>query len=158
MDLECEGWRKTLEVFPDMDFIKELEEKPELSKFLKGAINLKSLNLENPLERLDCPKLDSDFSKFIVMTGLPICDEAKSVKLKALLVKLFSKHNFEISDEVIDMPFNDEGKTSGQAFIKLNTEEQAKISASIFNGHKLDAKHTFSSSTFPDFEKMMVEQ
>ena len=29
MDLECEGWRKTLEIFPDMDFIKELEEKPD---------------------------------------------------------------------------------------------------------------------------------
>ena len=37
----------------------------------------------------------------------------------------------------------------------MNTDEQAKIAAAYFNGHKLDNKHTFSACTFPDFHKIM---
>ena len=50
MDIECEGWNKILKVFPDMDFTQELADKPELSKYMRGALNSKSLGLENPLE------------------------------------------------------------------------------------------------------------
>ena len=38
----------------------------------------------------------------------------------------------------------------------MNTDEQAKIAASQFNGFKLDAKHIFSACTFPDFDKKMA--
>jgi len=37
----------------------------------------------------------------------------------------------------------------------MNTDEQAKIAALKFNGYRLDAKHTFSACTFPDFHKIM---
>lgn len=39
MDIECEGWNKILEVFPDMDFTEELQAKPELSKYMRSALN-----------------------------------------------------------------------------------------------------------------------
>ena len=46
--------------------------------------------------------------------------------------------------------------STGQAFILMKTEDQAKIAAACFNGHELDKKHTFSSCTFPDFHKIMA--
>lgn len=47
--------------------------------------------------------------------------------------------------------------TTGQACLSLNTDEQAKIIAGLFNGHKLDKKHTFSACTFPEYEKKMAK-
>ena len=47
MDHESsESWAKILEVFPDMDFTSELEENPELSKYLRGSINQYGVGLE----------------------------------------------------------------------------------------------------------------
>lgn len=46
--------------------------------------------------------------------------------------------------------------TTGQCFVLLKNDEQAKIAAALFNGHPLDKKHTFSSCTFPDYEKIMA--
>jgi hypothetical protein len=63
MDLDGEGWKTMLSVFPDMDFTEELTDKPELAKFLRASINSNSINLENPLNTKEAPKLDEDFSK-----------------------------------------------------------------------------------------------
>ena len=157
MDIESEGWSKILQIFPEMDFNKEVEEKPELGKYLRGAINIKSLGIEDPFTLSGAPKLDTDFSKILVLNGLPLCDQKKAEKLKALLIKLFGKRNFTITEESITMNFNEEGtKTTGQTFIKMRNEEQAKIAAAVFNGHKLDSKHTFSSCTLPEFDKIMA--
>ena len=41
-DIECEGWSKILKVFPDMDFQDVLKDQPELSKYLREAINKKA--------------------------------------------------------------------------------------------------------------------
>ena len=54
------------------------------------------------------------------------------------------------------MNYDSEKMTTGQCFIKLASDEQAKISAALFNGYKLDSKHTFSACTFPDFDKIMA--
>ena len=157
MDLECEGWAKILEIFPEMDFAAELEEQPELGKYLKSAINTKSVAIDRPSELPDRPKLDDDFSKFIVLNGLPKCDAKKSEKLNALLVKLFGKKNFILADDAIEHHWDDAEPpmTTGQAFVQLKNDEQAKVAAALFNGHALDKKHTFSSCTFPDFSKIM---
>ena len=40
----------------------------------------------------------------------------------------------------------------------MKSDEHAKIAAALFNGHKLDSKHTFSSCTFPEFEKIMATE
>jgi len=156
MDIDCEGWSKILKVFPDMDFSAELEEKPELSSYLRNAINSKALEMQNPEEHKDCPKLDNDFSRHIMLNGLPLCDAAKAQKLVALIIKLFAKRNFTVAEESIEMNFGADGMTTGQCFITLKTDEQAKIAAAFFNGHKLDSKHTFSACTFPDFDKIMA--
>jgi hypothetical protein len=156
MDIECEGWNRILEVFPDMDFDAELQEKPELAKYMRNAINAKSLGLEPALESPQAPKLDNDFSKYIILNGLPKCDEKKAGKLISLLIKLFAKRQFNIAEDSIEMNYDSEKITTGQCFIKLGSDEQAKISAALFNGYKLDSKHTFSACTFPDFDKIMA--
>mmetsp|Transcript_216 Transcript_216/g.392 ORF Transcript_216/g.392 Transcript_216/m.392 type:complete len:732 (+) Transcript_216:22-2217(+) len=158
MNLDCEGWTKIVEIFPEMDFSKELEEKPELSKYLRGSINQLSTLVEPPLSLKEAPELDSDFSKYIVINGLPLCDEKKAQKLIMLIIKLFGKKKFNVSEENIVFNYSEkEGvkQTTGQAFIKLDTEEKAKIAAVQFNGYQLDKKHTFSVCTFNDFDKIM---
>jgi len=92
-----------------------------------------------------------------VLNGLPKCDTKKSEKLNTLLVKLFGKKNFILEDDAISHFFDDAEPpmTTGQAFVQLKSDEQAKIAAALFNGHALDKKHTFSSCTFPDFAKIM---
>ena len=86
----------------------------------------------------EAPTLDSDFSKWVLLNGLPKCDEKKSVKLTSLLVKLFGKKNFSVDEANIHHNFEeneDKKETTGQCFVLMKTDEQAKIAAAIFNGH-----------------------
>lgn len=106
MDLDFEGWQKILEIYPDMDFSKELADTPELSKYLKQAINAKSVGLDRPEEMPNRPKLDDDFSRFVVINGVPKCDTKKSEKLTALLIKLFSKKAITIDADNIEHNFD----------------------------------------------------
>ena len=156
MDIDCEGWARILKVFPEMDFTDVLSESPELAPFIKDAINKKALDMEDPEQDKNLPKLDNDFSKIILLNGLPVCDEKKAEKLTQLLIKLFAKRNFTITEKDIDMMQDAEMNTTGQAFITLKNDEQAKIASALFNGFALDKKHTFSSCTVPDFDKIMA--
>lgn len=156
MDIDCEGWARILKVFPDMDFTDVLTENPELAPFIKDAINKKALDVEDPEQDKNLPKLDNDFSKIILLNGLPVCDEKKAEKLTQLLIKLFGKRNFMVSEKDIEMMYDDDKNTTGQAFITFKTDEQAKIASALFNGHALDKKHTFSACTVPDFDKIMA--
>ena len=116
MDLDGDGWKKILEIFPDMDFTQECTDKPELTKYLTGAINANSMGLNNPLEDAACPKLDSDFSKYIVVNGLPICDSEKAKKLIKLLIKIGEKNNIIMKEENIEINYDgeaDDKKTTG---------------------------------------------
>jgi len=157
MDIDCEGWARILKVFPDMDFSKDIAEKPELANYLRNAINTKSLEMENPEDLKDAPKLDNDFSKWIIINNIPKVNPEKAKKLVAVLVKLFAKRNFIITEEAIHLDFEGEPSLcTGQVYIEMKTDEQAKIASALFNGHKLDSKHTFASCTFPDFDKIMA--
>lgn len=92
------------------------------------------------------------------MNGLPRCNEAKAGKFSKLLIKLFGAKKFVIAEEDIEYNWageGDEKMTTGQAFLLMSSDEQAKIAAACFNGHELDKKHTFSACTFPDFHKIM---
>lgn len=64
-----------MQLYPDMDFKEECEKTPELQNYLVGAINTNSVGLENPMDMPECPKLDTDFSKLVLLNGLPKCDE-----------------------------------------------------------------------------------
>ena len=49
-----------------------------MSDFIRQACASNAIQLENPRERADAPKLDEDFSKYFAINNLPKCDEAKS--------------------------------------------------------------------------------
>jgi hypothetical protein len=123
MNFECEGWRKITMVFPDMDFTNDLNETPELANYLRDAINKKAMDMEDPEESKELPKLDNDFSKNIIINNLPKCNQEKSARLSELLVKLFAKRNFIITKEDVIFRFDEEGMTTGQAFIKMKSDE-----------------------------------
>jgi len=96
----------------------------------------------------------------VLLNGLPICKaEEKWQKLTQLLIKIAKKNNLNLTEEMIEMNFEGEGedkRTTGQACLTMPTEEQAKITALLFNRHKLDKKHTFSACIFPEYEKIMA--
>ena len=152
-DFECDGWSRILNIFPDMDFSDEIKKNPNIVSYLKDSINKFSMELDPPEEHKECPKLDDDFSKWIILNGVPICDEKKAAKLSGVIIKLFGKKNFVIEEKDIKMNWGEDGNTTGQVYIQFKNEGDAKIASSLFNGHVLDKKHTFSSCTFPDFEK-----
>lgn len=143
-----------------MDFTEECDKNPALKDFIVGAINTNSVGLENPLDQPECPKLDSDFSKMVMLNGLPICAKEKIEKLKTkFIMKKALAYKINLTEEQIEIAFEDDDdtkNTTGQAYLTLDSDEQAKITALIFNQLKLDSKHTFSACTFPDFYKIMA--
>jgi hypothetical protein len=90
-NIDSEGWKQILNVFPEMDFTEELAEKPTLSNYLRSSINKFSLNIDDPLESETCPKLDTDFSKFIILNGLPKAKPDKLQKLNDILLKILNE-------------------------------------------------------------------
>ena len=149
-----------------MDFTPELTEKPELANYLRQGINKASIELADPFDSPACPKLDADFSKFILMNGLPSTDEvikegkaqSSNTTLKQMLVRMFAKLKYDIAEEQIEMAWNDDNtKTTGQAFLALKSEADAKVAALNMNGQAIGKKHIISACTFPDYEKIMKE-
>ena len=143
--IDTDHFKKIKKLYPGLNFDKELEEKPELAEYIRSACAYMSNGLEDPNKSANVPKLDKDFSKYFVVNNLPKCDEAKSKKLKLLLTKILDKKGVKISENEIEMPFN-EAETVGCAFIKLDSEEKAKMAAALLDGHKLDQKHTFAAA------------
>ena len=64
-----------------MDFSAELTAQPELGTYMRAALNFNSQGLEHPNSMKEAPTLDNDFSKWVLLNGLPKCVESKSVKL-----------------------------------------------------------------------------
>jgi hypothetical protein len=140
-----------------MDFTAELTETPDLGNFLRDSINKHSLNVTDPLLDPACPPLDRDFSKFIILNGLPARKPETLQKLNDLLTKLFNeKLKVPLTEENIEHAWDDaHEKTTGICFIQLKSEDQAKISAQQVNGWALSSKIIISASTFPEYEKMI---
>lgn len=57
------------------------------------------------------------------MNGLPICNETKAAKLIAVLVKIFAKKNCPVTAEDIEMIYDEDKNTTGQAFVTLKNDE-----------------------------------
>ena len=96
-----------------MDFTEELTQTPELAFHLRNAINTKAVDILKPDDLKESPKLDNDFSKHIIVNGLPKCDENKASKLIQLIIKLFAKRNFIITEENIEINFDSNKMSTG---------------------------------------------
>ena len=126
MDIDCEGWSAILQIYPKMNFDQECEENPKLQTYFKGAINTNSVGLENPLELPECPNLDNDFSKLVLLNGMPKCEPKKAEKLVALLIKIAKKNNLSLTENDVELNYEGEGDskmTTGQACLTLTSDE-----------------------------------
>jgi len=92
----------------------------------------------------------------VLLNGLPICDEKKAEKLVKLLMKTSDAKKLNILNIEVNFEEKDGAKIgTGQAFLELSNDADARVCATTFNGHKLDKKHIFSACTFPDFDKII---
>ena len=90
--------------------------------------------MTDPLLNPNAPKLNDDFSNYFVINNLPKAEEAKIVKLKALIMKSTAKNNLQVSEDQIDIPIDPEtNKTYGVAYVRMNNEENARIGAALFD-------------------------
>lgn len=113
--------------------------------------------MTDPQLKPDAPKFDDDFSSFFVINGFPKVAEEKTSKFLDLIIKTLEKKNYYIDATNITIPISAETqKTEGVAFVKMSSEEQARIGASTFDGYKLTAKIVFTACTMPEFEKIMA--
>jgi hypothetical protein len=110
-------------LFPEVNFDEDLRDNPELAEYIRHACATNATGLDDPRKRQEAPKLNDDFSKIFVINNLPKCDEAKSKKLKQLLIKLLDKKKISLTENDIDMTLNNSGMTDGVAIILLSTEE-----------------------------------
>ena len=150
-----ESWDKLKGFFPELDFTEDLKKEPALAVHLRSAIIKIAPTIDPPLQYADAPKLNDDFSNYFVINNLPICPEAKVPMLFALIKKVFSKREIEVTDDAIDIQLNPEtNETFGVAFIKMGNEEQARFGASIFDNFPLGGKH-LATCLMPEFGKIM---
>jgi hypothetical protein len=123
---ESDPYQRLVQYFPELKFDKDIEGKEELADYIRAACAHNVNLVDNPRTRADAPKLDEDFSKYILINNLPKCDAEKAKKLTQLLIKVYQKKNFNIDESSITMPLNESGMTDGVAFILASSEEQAK--------------------------------
>lgn len=104
---ESEPFRRLTNYFPNLSFEEEVVQNAELADYIRTACAANVNAVDNPRTRSDAPKLDDDFSKYFIVNNLPKCDEAKSKKLIALLIKLYQKKSYNIDEANIHMALND---------------------------------------------------
>lgn len=107
----CDAFKKIQALYPTFSFEEEIKTNPELSEHLRQACFSNAYQVEDPRKKPEAPKLDDDFSKYLVINNLPICDAEKSKKLIQLLIKLYQKKELTFSESDITMPLDEAGNT-----------------------------------------------
>ena len=88
---------------------------------------------QDPLTLINAPKLDTDFSQYVVINNLPRVEEAKAELLKKVLVKLTDAKGITINPAELEMPLR--GKdTYGCAFLRMKSEKEANELISKIDG------------------------
>ncbi|KAG2784085.1 hypothetical protein JG687_00009533 [Phytophthora cactorum] len=92
----------------------------------------------------------NDYSMAVVVGGLPVVDEAKHGKLLNVVKKIFGQVGTVVD---IHMPFGDNGKTTGFAFVEYEHEAHANDAVRTINNFALDKRHTMLVSKYEDIER-----
>ena len=84
-----------MELFQDLhlDFSQEISKNKDLEKYINQAVSDPKVfsQYENPLEKPEAPKLNTDFSNYFIIAGLPKVSQEKQVKLLDIIMKVFKK-------------------------------------------------------------------
>ena len=153
-EIECAELKRLQELFPEFDFSEVVKGEIDLSQYLRKSIQ-KYQHASDPLTLPDAPKLNDDFSNYFVINNLPKTTEEKLPKLVTLIQQSIEKSKMRVDPADIQIPINPETeKTDGVAFVKMSSEDNARIGVSIFDGFKLANKH-LASCLLPEFDKVM---
>lgn len=83
--IQCAELVKLQKLYPKFSFDQEIEDKPDISDFLRLAIQKQSMTVVDPLSLPDAPKMNDDFSNYFVINNLPKTNTDKTPKLVALI-------------------------------------------------------------------------
>jgi translation initiation factor 3 subunit B len=141
---------------PDLDFSKEIEESPELEKFIKKECDDLAMLFKHPLEEEEAPQLDTDFGAYFLLWGLPIVDQEKKEMLLKVLANVFKKKGAEFvtQDNITILLDPSTGQSYGTAFIKCESDKQAKMASNTINNFALGKDNKILSATFDEFERL----
>lgn len=93
------------------------------------------------------------FENVLVLDNVPIVDEGKREKLIVRLRQLFSKAGAGIDEDRMNMPWDDEAKTSkGFIFLSYPTPQEAENALQALNGASF-GKNTLYVNRFGDIER-----
>jgi translation initiation factor 3 subunit B len=110
-----------------------------------------------------------DFSKTILIDNVPIVDPDRAVRLKKLMLKIYSAISTDISENDLYFPFDSAtNMTPGYfllsissphssfrfAFLTFKTIEDAVNAVKLTNNHVLDKKHTFKVCLYSELESI----
>eukprot|EP01132_Coremiostelium_polycephalum_P008620 gene8620-10610_t len=108
--------------------------------------------LVRTLEDFEPPvELDTSFSNYIVIDGIPIASEAKYEKLHLILSKIFSSRGTIVR---LNLPVDASKNTKGFGFLEYQTKEQANDAVTSLNNYPLDKQHKLKVNLMDDFKKL----
>lgn len=145
------------EQLPDLDFADEITKNPQLEDFIKKECVEYEMVFTHPMQLETAPKLDTDFRNYFLLCGLPIVDEEKKEKLLKVLTNVFTKKGIEfIKLEDITILMDEQtGQSFGTAFIKCESDKQAKLASAAIHNFALGKANTIMSSTFDEFDRLL---
>ncbi|CAI5715974.1 unnamed protein product [Hyaloperonospora brassicae] len=94
----------------------------------------------------------NDFSMAVVVGGLPVVDDSKHGKLLNVVKKIFGQVGTVVD---IDMPFGDNGSTTGFAFVEYEQEAHAADAVRTIDNFALDKRHTMIVNKYEDIERYL---
>lgn len=136
--------------------LPEFANNPKFEEIIKELSNETEAQ-DAQFKALREPVYDLNMGGIVVVTGLPIVDKEKSVKLRALFeTKLIPSAGLVASD-LEDFQFewaSEGGLSTGTAILRFKDEEKAKRVAERLNGVLLPPKFTLTVLTLAEFEDM----
>eukprot|EP00002_Diphylleia_rotans_P034493 TRINITY_DN7413_c0_g1_i1.p1 TRINITY_DN7413_c0_g1~~TRINITY_DN7413_c0_g1_i1.p1 ORF type:complete len:433 (+),score=105.00 TRINITY_DN7413_c0_g1_i1:57-1355(+) len=119
-------------------------EEPSLEEFLRLP---DVQNYQDPSIRLE-----SGFSEFAIIDNIPVVDQSKIEKLRAVILKHISP--IPLGLHGLHLPTDESGSTLGYAFVHLASQQAAQEMIDKLNNFKLDKNHTFRTNAWADFSRI----
>eukprot|EP01111_Echinosteliopsis_oligospora_P019351 TRINITY_DN933_c0_g2_i1.p1 TRINITY_DN933_c0_g2~~TRINITY_DN933_c0_g2_i1.p1 ORF type:complete len:700 (+),score=232.01 TRINITY_DN933_c0_g2_i1:67-2100(+) len=97
-------------------------------------------------------RLDTDFSRVLVVDNLPVVGSDRYIKLENVLKKVFGNFGPLVEDWIY-MPRDEKDQTKGFAFIEFQKKEDAEQALTGADNFPLDKAHIFKVCKFDDFKR-----
>lgn len=131
----------------DLDYYRSLEDYEKIKEYL----DVDPEGFEVPIE---IDEFKADYSKAIIIDGLPCIGVEKLEKLLAVILKLYIQISDKLTVADFNMPFNAAGDTTlGFCFIKFQSKEDAEKAVQVTDGFQLSKTNIFKVCLYSDLQK-----